>query len=336
MKILELRKNGTNSNGITLVALVISIIVLLILATVTIQTLTGNNGLLTKAETAVQSNKDSQELEKIKLAVAAAKLAGQGSITTDNLNGEIRENFSDNSINVDEKSGGWFFKKNKEYTIYEDGKVEEGNLLPLLPNEYQQVEYIESSGTQYIFIGEVQMSNLTAEIQFYNFPNNCGYSGGMDCYGNQGRLALGIDIDSNSLNYKFLYGDQSDISSGIKADSQKHIYIINISKENIKTAELYVDNIYLYSLTAKNISHPLYFTLFAYTGWGNTTPNKFCSCRIYKFELEGQIKLYPCYRKSDNAIGMYDMINNKFYTNQGTGTFGYGMEDGTYVAPKNN
>ena len=69
MKNLDLRKIETNSKGITLVALVISIIVLLILATVTIQTLTGNNGLLIKAETAVQSNKDSQELEKIQLAV---------------------------------------------------------------------------------------------------------------------------------------------------------------------------------------------------------------------------------------------------------------------------
>ena len=49
MKNLDLRKIETNSKGITLVALVISIIVLLILATVTIQTLTGNNGLLIKA-----------------------------------------------------------------------------------------------------------------------------------------------------------------------------------------------------------------------------------------------------------------------------------------------
>lgn len=29
----------------------------------------------------------------------------------------------------------------------------------------------------------------------------------------------------------------------------------------------------------------------------------------------------PCYRKSDNEIGMYDTIGKQFYTNQGTGTF---------------
>lgn len=43
MKDLDLETNKIDSKGITLVALVISIIVLLILATVSIQTLTGNN-----------------------------------------------------------------------------------------------------------------------------------------------------------------------------------------------------------------------------------------------------------------------------------------------------
>ena len=29
----------------------------------------------------------------------------------------------------------------------------------------------------------------------------------------------------------------------------------------------------------------------------------------------------PCYRKSDNVAGLYDLVNNVFYTNQGTGNF---------------
>lgn len=33
------------------------------------------------------------------------------------------------------------------------------------------------------------------------------------------------------------------------------------------------------------------------------------------------IDLIPCYRKADNVIGMYDLVNDKFYTNEGTGTF---------------
>ena len=45
-----------NNKGITLIALVITIIVLLILAGITIAMLTGDNGLLTKSQTAVKDN----------------------------------------------------------------------------------------------------------------------------------------------------------------------------------------------------------------------------------------------------------------------------------------
>ena len=34
-----------------------------------------------------------------------------------------------------------------------------------------------------------------------------------------------------------------------------------------------------------------------------------------------KLDLVPCYRKSDNEIGLYDLVNNQFYTNQGSGTF---------------
>ena len=129
-------------NGITLIALVISIVVLLILATVSVQTLTGNNGLLTKTETAVQSNKDSQEEEKVKLAVAAAQLAGEGFLNTSNLNEELQSIFND-SKEVKPIQNYWNYKG---YKIDKNGNVERN----ILPKEYQQVEYIESTGTQWI------------------------------------------------------------------------------------------------------------------------------------------------------------------------------------------
>ena len=48
------KSESKNNRGITLIALVITIIVLLILAEVTIATLTGDNGILTKATEAKQ------------------------------------------------------------------------------------------------------------------------------------------------------------------------------------------------------------------------------------------------------------------------------------------
>lgn len=32
-------------------------------------------------------------------------------------------------------------------------------------------------------------------------------------------------------------------------------------------------------------------------------------------------EFYPCYRRSDNKPGLYDVVNDVFYTNAGTGTF---------------
>ena len=49
---LNLKERKKQAKGITLIALVITIIVLLILAGVTIATLTGENGILTKAQNA--------------------------------------------------------------------------------------------------------------------------------------------------------------------------------------------------------------------------------------------------------------------------------------------
>ena len=68
MKNLEKQKNK-KSNGITLIALVITIIVLLILAGVTIATLTGENGILTKASDAKEDTVIAQDEEMIKLEI---------------------------------------------------------------------------------------------------------------------------------------------------------------------------------------------------------------------------------------------------------------------------
>lgn len=67
--ITKLRKK---EEGITLIALIITIIILLILAGITIATLTGENGILRKAETAKENNNKESALEKIKISVMAS------------------------------------------------------------------------------------------------------------------------------------------------------------------------------------------------------------------------------------------------------------------------
>ena len=65
---LNLNINKQNNRGITLIALVITIIVLLILAGVSISMLTGTNGILTQAQNAKQVTEESAEKEKRQLS----------------------------------------------------------------------------------------------------------------------------------------------------------------------------------------------------------------------------------------------------------------------------
>ena len=62
-----------NERGITLIALVITIIVLIILASVSIAMLTGDNGILKKAITAKEKTIEAEDEEKINLAILAAR-----------------------------------------------------------------------------------------------------------------------------------------------------------------------------------------------------------------------------------------------------------------------
>ena len=63
-----------SNKGITLIALVITIIVLLILAGVSISAIVGDNGLATRANEASQETKIAEEIEKIELAIAEFQL----------------------------------------------------------------------------------------------------------------------------------------------------------------------------------------------------------------------------------------------------------------------
>ena len=69
---------------------ILNIIVLLILAGVTIATLTGDNGILTKAQEASENTKRANAEEQVKLAVQAS-YGTDGKINMDTLNNELKK-----------------------------------------------------------------------------------------------------------------------------------------------------------------------------------------------------------------------------------------------------
>lgn len=95
-------KNLRKNKGITLIALIITIIVLLILAGVTISVIVGNESSMEKAKLAKEENEKGNEFDLIKLAVTDAMSKGDdGSIKLTNLNsslsGLVIENATGNS-----------------------------------------------------------------------------------------------------------------------------------------------------------------------------------------------------------------------------------------------
>ena len=125
----EIRKN--DSRGITLIALVITMIVLLILAGVSIATLTGENGLLTRANEAKTETEIADEKEKVELSATGALAKDNGSIITekyleDELNSYIGQRDVDYKL---EKEGNNFIvtytKSNRNYIIHPNGEVVE-------------------------------------------------------------------------------------------------------------------------------------------------------------------------------------------------------------------
>ena len=80
-----------NARGITLIALVITVIVLLILAAVTINALSGDNGILKRATEAKQKTRRADALEKIQVAVMTATANGVGEVNPDDLKAELEK-----------------------------------------------------------------------------------------------------------------------------------------------------------------------------------------------------------------------------------------------------
>ena len=127
-----MKKIEMKEKGITLIALVITIIVLLILAGVTIATLTGDNGILTKATESKDKTEEAEAEEQVKLAIAGS-IGEDGEIDNeelkDNLNkiegieevGEISDSDYPISVTID---GEYSYLINKDGTIGEVVKRE--------------------------------------------------------------------------------------------------------------------------------------------------------------------------------------------------------------------
>ena len=120
-----LKETLKRNKGITLIALVVTIIVLLILAGISINMLTGQNGILNRAAEAKEKTGTTQTEELVKLSVTDALTRGTGSLTDENLKAALNSNIGAGKYEISgDATSGWTVTVNgKEYKIDSTGKI---------------------------------------------------------------------------------------------------------------------------------------------------------------------------------------------------------------------
>lgn len=180
------------------------------------------------------------------------------------------------------------------------------------PETYQKIEYLESSGTQYINTGlHLSGENVEIEGNFYLINYSSSYAAWFRQYSAEGKESFRIiraNTNNNSLYY--VCGANASNSSAFAIQGLDNLYnfklLFNSLTINGQTLS------YSPSIGVGDSSKLYVF----YSG---------TSGRFYSFKVkDGQIQilnLIPCRRISDSTLGMYDTVSGTFMKNSGTGVF---------------
>lgn len=198
-----------------------------------------------------------------------------------------------------------------------------------LNTEYEKLDYIESTGTQYIDTGVIANQNTGFDIDYisYNKTNNITGEFGTLFGARKNYKDSGFQLttynEANLLGH-FLFGTDT-IASNIRYSAG----IITNTRQQIqfRNGILSLPDNTTTTVTNYTFETPLPITLFALNTLEKGISEK-SQTRLYSFKIYSTntlIRNYiPCYKISDKTVGLYDTVNNKFYTNDGTGSFVYG------------
>jgi uncharacterized repeat protein (TIGR02543 family) len=199
----------------------------------------------------------------------------------------------------------------------------------IIPATYQAVEYIETTGTQYINTG-VAATNSSADLLFqltgFGVTNDwTGLFGSRGTAGSVGADAYNLWIDPNGIVPDWI-GSRNETTYTNTLNTDIHCLLNQDGSVNINGTALPA------SVTKVACAHPLMIGTFC-----NGSSTSFVRCsnakwkRVIIYTNGKKVRdMIPCYRKNDSVIGMYDIINDTFYTNNGTGTFLKGSNVSAY------
>ena len=179
-----------------------------------------------------------------------------------------------------------------------------------LPSGYRQLEYIRSTGTQYIKTGMLPTANTTVELKF----NAKGVSNDTTFFGQGWGNSNFLFIRQNDV-YKFFGTGNTGTTVGELSDNDLTAYVT--------TNDTFVIDYGDHATTtqvSRAASTSNAFNIFADNGGSHKGSWTFYSMKIATNGVL-QRDYVPAERESDGAIGLYDRANNVFYANQGTGAF---------------
>ena len=231
----------------------------------------------------------------------------------------------------------------KDYKIYGNTKQQ------LLPDVYTQVDFIESSGTQYIDTGLKSTPNTKFDFEFTSSKE----------VGADYEQILGSQFGATKDRIYILIGGSNNIQLQFPHDSNNHLYMNNngtFTSSSSSTSLLLIEqnkkNRIIFDIPNRSLTVNEYTSVS--TGTYDLTSSDYnillfnrndtivptvrlAKGKLYNFKwYESNVLVrdfIPCYRNSDNEVGLYDLVNNVFYTNQGTGVFTYGSIAPTPDAP---
>ena len=184
-----MKLNLKERKGITLIALVITIIVLLILAGISIATLTGQNGILTQAQNAKTTTENKSAEEKVKLAIMAAR-ADDGTLTVEKLRTELAKyegTVEGDTSSVTAKVDG------KTFTVDEKGNVElaGSESVKIKPGTVVSLTSTKGTTEEFYVLSYDEKTKKAKALAKYNLM-----VGGI--YDNTTKIG---DVDTNATNY---------------------------------------------------------------------------------------------------------------------------------------
>ena len=184
-----------NRKGITLIALVITIIVLLILAGVSLATLTGENGILGQANKAKTESTIGKEKEQIGLAFNAVKMKKISEKDNSDITAaELEEELNYNGITDVEVTGTGtltieFIDSKNIYTIDKNGKITEGEIeigIVVTPETEGIISYTDKNGNAKEFTEEVEDGDIVIygdyEYRYNQYYSHYNWMGDIEVY----------------------------------------------------------------------------------------------------------------------------------------------------------